>query len=664
MSVIDSITAKFSLTYDNKNIAWYEIAFLILFLSLKIFLMAAILKEGFVALSFDDFARQLASYTWSKDFEFFRAGWPPLQFWIVGSAMQLFPDIRTANLLVNAVFSSLTLIVFYFLIRLFFERRIAILSLFVAVMLPWQLKLSLSGLCEPIYHFFLFFSMLCVFKWEITGKRYNAFLCGLSLLFANMLRIEAWIFYIAVNVYIIVRLLQYPRKYKKDVLIFTLLIPSSFIVLWILLGKLQTNYEVFRAEHINATSALSNIYVRLLRYPAYLLLTSPIIALAGIIGLFPLFRRDTPSAFRYGLIPILYFLGLIGISLTTGSDSLAAPLRIVLPFIYLFIPVSLSLFLKSGKTWFVKIGYVFLGVILIWNVYFVFNFDRNDFADIAKVSKIVKSAWSTNSLDNGSKILFERNMEHPIYYGDQLAIKVLSNHPDNILLYDPSTEKIGIDQVIQNLEQNNLAAVIACSQRLKEKLSPIYREDMSVGIYKIFWARKFSSIIKRPDRSEEQTPQTKFLIPLTSIAELQGYNVEYGSFPLAVTTLWMIKNNSDNPLMVQYKLTHIKTGHIIMLHPHNIGNYGNDRIYKKGLPVVDRQSLVLPPKALPGRYTISIKLTPYADNLNLSQDDRTDTCLPLTDVYLITNKRDVLTRLLNGKLEDYELGFKLLTSFF
>jgi hypothetical protein len=650
--------------YKEQHIVWYEIALLVLFLCLKILLMGAMLREGFIALSVDDFMRQFLSYSWARDGAFFDSIWPPLQFWIVGTIIKVFPEIGAANLLVNSVFSSLTVIIIYFLFRLFFGRKIAIFSTLLAVTLPWQSKLSLSGLCEPIYHFFLFLSLYCVYKWELSGKRYCALFCGLSLLFANMLRIEAWIFYMAVNIYVIVRLVQYPKKYGKDTLIFTLLIPSTFIVLWLFLGKVFTNYEILREDHIRATAELTSKFISFFRYPAYLFLVSPLIAFVGIVGLIHSILKDKGIAVRYCMIPALYFLGLIGISLITGSDSLAAPLRFVLPFIFLMIPISLQLFFNSGKTWFVKTGYVFLGILLIWNIYFLFNFDRNDFADIAKASKILKSAWASGSFDKASTVLFEKNLQHPIYYGDQLAIKVLSNHPDNILVYNPLTEKISVDELIQGLEQKNITAVVACSDGFKKKLSTTYNNRMAVGIYTIFWLRTHDFPTKPADLLHDEPLQTERIIPINSIAELQGYDKEHGYFPRAIVTHWYIKENIYKPIMIQYKLTHRKTGSTFVLNPHVLGNYRNTIAYNKEDLLFDRQDLILPSKALPGSYNIAIKLTLDLINSDSSNKESHDIWHYLTNVTLITNKRDVLTRLLTGKLDDFEIGLRVISSFF
>jgi hypothetical protein len=657
-------TSNYTNFFYKEHVLRTEAYLLFIFLGIKILLAVLLLKEGFVGLSGDDFFRQLLAYEWSKEAYFSKTIWPPLQFYILGSVIKIFLNIRESNLMVNGLFSSLTLISYYFLVRLFFKREIALLSTAIAVVLPWQLKLSLSGLSEPIYHFFLITSLWCLFKWEASEKKYCLILCALSLLLANMSRTDSWVFYTAISIYILAHLFLTPSYQKHwKIVLFTLFLPSTFIFLWILLGNLHTNLQLFINDFSQTSSGdSSHFIIRFLRYPGYLFLVSPLVCLAGIGGLIRCFKSNIKLSLKYLLIPGLYFIGMIAVSLITGSDPLAAPLRMVVPFAYLAIPMSLILFTKKKKMNFGKIAYGFAIMVFFSNLFFVFNFDRHDFADIKEVSRILVNAQSRDILKKEQKVFFETNLLKPYYY-DGMALMILSNQPNSIIIYDATRSDFPFEKAVKNVMRENAGAFIACSQEAKRYLSEIFPFTSSIGVYEIFWAENDSDTIMKAEDILSLPAKNPVGIYLGKGIQLSGYSVGRGKFSFGITTQWKINDSVQLSLKIQYKLIPWQGGDPLILTSRTLKNTPGK---KETFLTTDWQALILPPGAPPGKYAIAVRLLMAEDDTVVYAPDISlhEGWYPLTEVNLIISKRDTINRLIKGKLNDYLLGFNVITSLF
>jgi len=109
-------------------------------------------------------------------------------------------------------------------------------------------------------------------------------------------------------------------------------------------------------------------------------------------------------------------------SLTTAKASGKISLKILL-----------FMFLSSDSNVLKKLGYIYILLILGWNIFFSYNFDRGEFSYISEVSKTVSMAWRNEIIDKEKKVFFERSSLTPFFY-DHLAFSVLTNHPKNIFI--------------------------------------------------------------------------------------------------------------------------------------------------------------------------------------------------------------------------------------
>ena len=82
-------------------------------LIIKFFFQMLILYSGYRWLSADDYCRTVKSYEWLQNPVIDSGVWLTPHFWINGFVMLFVKDLFTAALIVNIVFSSLTVLFFY-----------------------------------------------------------------------------------------------------------------------------------------------------------------------------------------------------------------------------------------------------------------------------------------------------------------------------------------------------------------------------------------------------------------------------------------------------------------------------------------------------------------------------------------------------------------------
>lgn len=654
----------FNLFLDKFEVSKNEIRIILLIFAVKLTLMVLVLLSGFIALSGDDFARMLAGYKWSKNPFLFASGWPPFQFWVLGVVMKIYPYIYNANLIVNGLFSFLSLFAFYVFCRLFFDRNLSLISLGVLATLPWHIKLSVSGLAEPIYHSFFFASLIFLFLWKRTEKNYYAFLSGLCILISIMNRIEASIFYAAVNLFIFISIVRF-KDLKRWFFpwLYIIFVPLIFVVIWVLLGKVSTNYQVLQEDYARAASGSVSIYISIIKYPGYLFIVSPFVAILGLFGFYKYLKSNYEQAFHYLSIPTLYLIGLILLSIITKADTLSASVRIVVPIIALMIPLSLFTFSKTVS---LKLGrwlsfVVFL--MLIWNFIFTFNYNRNDFVAVKKVAQVVNQLWKENKLEKQDVIIFEQNVNN-LYLYDALALKVLSNYPDHIIYFPQRELRKRLHTFNEFLSQDNIAGIIINSDSTKEMFSEISSDFIDIGGYRIVWNRR--NLLNGNNYYFREKDFQSVNKRLTDNLELKGFLLSYGKFPSGISTYWKLENeNQINSLKIQYGIQYLNPKNTVsILGEHPLG-YVKKLFNREPMNFSDWQYLLLPTGIKSGKYDLLIRLK---DDRESNQSDReapfyTD-WMYLTEVTMISSKRDVITQFLKGNLQNFSLGLRTIFSLF
>jgi hypothetical protein len=147
-----------------------------------------------VELPGDGPSRAFLAYLWSKAPVFVTfGGWLPSYLYIPGLFYFVVHDPLVSTRILNLILGSLTVPLYYFLIRKVYDRRVALLASLLLAVFPLHIGLSVSSLAEPSFLFSTITSMLLLTGiGQGQGGWARLALCFLFLSWAQMTRYEAW----------------------------------------------------------------------------------------------------------------------------------------------------------------------------------------------------------------------------------------------------------------------------------------------------------------------------------------------------------------------------------------------------------------------------------------------------------------------------------------
>jgi hypothetical protein len=147
-----------------------------------------------VELPGDGPSRASLAYTWSKAPVLVTyGGWLPSYLYIPGLFYFVVHDPLVSTRILNLILGSLTLPLYYFLIRKIYDRRVALLASLLLAVFPLHIGLSVSSLAEVSFLFSTITGMLLLTGiGQGQGGWARLALCFLFLSWAQMTRYEAW----------------------------------------------------------------------------------------------------------------------------------------------------------------------------------------------------------------------------------------------------------------------------------------------------------------------------------------------------------------------------------------------------------------------------------------------------------------------------------------
>lgn len=189
---------------------------------------------GYFWLTGDDAARTQLAYTWSVQ-PYFNIGgnvWLPLGIWLHGAALKVVLDPLAVSAAVNTAFSTATMFFIYRIADVLFRDRpaTAVIAAALAGFCPLVIWLGLSGLSEPIFHFFL---LAGIWAWLLAHRDDQPRLyvaAAVGLLGASMVRLEAWLLVGLFGLYCAWRSWRHERRWA---LLASAALAGSFIPAWL-----------------------------------------------------------------------------------------------------------------------------------------------------------------------------------------------------------------------------------------------------------------------------------------------------------------------------------------------------------------------------------------------------------------------------------------------
>jgi len=226
-------------TWNSKELDIYRLVFII-------FIVKLICLPYAQTVDADAVSRVFISVDWLKNPHWIKTGvWAPFHFYIIGCGLYIWNNPVIMPKLINIIFSSFTLIPFYYFTKREFKRNGALIAAFFLAISPILFNNSLQSLSETPYLFFLALTMNLLSLALRKNSFIYALLAGLSITAASGIRYEAWIIS---AVFGLIILLLHRWKLLTVFVITSLLFPVSWLVTnWLATGNplfgIQGNYH-------------------------------------------------------------------------------------------------------------------------------------------------------------------------------------------------------------------------------------------------------------------------------------------------------------------------------------------------------------------------------------------------------------------------------------
>jgi hypothetical protein len=542
-----------------------------LLIVLKVFLQISLFQSGYKWLSADDFCRTVKSFEWLQKPELHSGVWLSGHFWFNGIAMLFIKNLFVAATAVNIIFSTLTLFYFYNVIEICFDKRTAFFSSVLFAVFPFQVWLSISGLPESIYFFFVTAGMYYFIKWKASeSSRHFLVVSAVMFMFSNMFRYEGWLFSV-VFVFFTALDFKSEKKFSKETAknVLISLISVSTIILWLVLNYIDYKDIFYFAKETNKIyedySSVKYLQ-RLIQYPTFLFYAAPITTILSVKVAFDFVRNVFSNKNGFAKVT-LYFamfnmleLTLLMIQGLAGTGGTNMITRYIVINALLFLPFAVYQIFKFRRTLVVSYLIIIILVNYIWCYYYPQSFR----ADTIETGLLLKNQIEKN-ITRDEKIYFE---EVEGYY-DVFAIQALSNNPSKFVLgnfpliknEEKKTKKKKGQQTDEDLnildlknyfEKNKISLAVVKSDSYVEKLRKMSLKNEEIGEYKLFYIKNIESNLndstisvfaKNINPLEKNSDVINFNKTI-AVKDVKIDNSNFGFNPQTITIEWSAINKN------------------------------------------------------------------------------------------------------------------------
>lgn len=563
------IQEKFGRVTDTVNrIVHSETLSIVTILVIKILFQLIVSLSGYYWLSSDDFCRTVKSFEWLQKPEISSGVWLSPHYWVNGFVMIFIKDLFLAASTTNFIFSAFTAIYFFKLIDKVADRKTAYISSLVFVFFPFQVWLSISGLPESVYFFFVIAGVYYFILWRQDSRKYKfVFFSALMFAFSNMFRYEGWLFsitFVILTAYASFTDYGFGKRFRIHVLIS--LVSLLTIIWWLLLNLKDTgNMFAFAIEtnKIYEDIGAAKMLQRAVQYPVFIFYIAPVTSILALKIVWECIKNLIKSRFignvsllnlfiLFNIIELLLlmFQGLIG----TGGTNMIS--RYIVINALLFVPLSVIQIFRFSKT----AASLLFTVIIIGNIIWSFYYPVPFREDTYETGKLIRNRIEKNFIKAPEKVYFE---EVEGYY-DVFAVQTVSNNPSHFILgslpaefhppdkskrkkSDKTPEELNILDIKSFFEKNSIVLAVVKSDGYAEKLRKMKFKNEEIGDYKIFYIKDIESNINDSAITlfSESVPDMKDnpdLINFNKTLAIKDFSVDntnFGFNPQTVTINWM-----------------------------------------------------------------------------------------------------------------------------
>ncbi len=554
--MIDNLLEKIR---NKTNTLFYkDIVVIVFLLTIKILFQIIIISSGYRWLSADDYCRTVISYEWINNPKIYSGVWLSMHFWVNGFIMLFIKDLFIAATSVNFIFSTFTLIYFFKVLDICFDRKIAFWASIIFSVFPFQVWLSLSGLPESISYFFIIAGIYYFIKWRKDNNVTYLILSSVMLAFSSGFRYEAWLFCATLPIMTIYSCIK-DKKAIKKIISFTLISCISFtIIIWWLIQNYIDNKDFFffikETERIYAKFNNAGFIEKLIQYPVFLLYSAPITTIFALKIIYETLKDKTASFKKYFVLFNLIQLTLLIIQGIFGTGGTNLVSRYIIINGILLIPLAVEQFFRYKR--YVAVFTISATIILyiIWSL----NFPISNREDTYEVGYKIRHQIKEELKEEKEKIYFEEL----VGFYDIYTIQTLSNDPLRFIKGNlpellktekksPKRQKLTDEELnildIKNfLQKNNITIAIVKSETYKNKLKKIAVRNDEVGDYGLFYFKEKESFINDSTltlftKNIKPLSENPTLINFGKIIALTSYkidNVNFGLNPQFVILDW------------------------------------------------------------------------------------------------------------------------------
>lgn len=240
---------------------------------------------GFFWLTGDDASRMAMAYYWSQGRFFFNAPdnpfWLPLGTWVHGLALIFMDDPLVTSSVVNSIFSMASIVLIWKITQTLFPNIpfCPPLAAGIFAFCPLLIWLGLSGLSEPIFHFFMLMGIYFMLFADRHRQPRAYLYSSIGFLGASAIRYEAWILVAAFALFCA---LDFKQSTHKLTILMSVAVAGVFVPIWLYWQWSTYGDYLHFVRFFTTTSAALGVspYVRLLWEIAPLDL---LLALLGIV---------------------------------------------------------------------------------------------------------------------------------------------------------------------------------------------------------------------------------------------------------------------------------------------------------------------------------------------------------------------------------------------
>ncbi|MBX7041801.1 MAG: glycosyltransferase family 39 protein [Ignavibacteria bacterium] len=551
------ITGKDARAFSFRNSAlWSGTALQItVLLVLKFAFQFIVLSSGYRWLSADDYCRTVKSFEWLQNPVVNSGVWLTPHFWLNGIMMKFIGDLFVASLAVNIIFSALTVPLFYKCAEMAFDRKTAFFSSLIFCVFPFQVWLSISGLPESIFFFFVVAGIYFYMKWKFGGSQtVFLFLSSFSFAFSNGFRYEGWLFSATLVLIVLLDALK-ERKLTKRVVKNALISMISFttIAWWLMQNYVDHGDAFFFAKETTKIFDQFNtagFFQRLVQYPTFIFFIAPVTTFFSLKKCFETLIEPGISPAKVLLlfnITELSLLMLQGILGTGGTNMIS---RYIVINALLFVPFAVNQAFEFRKPVAVALLAVMTFVNVIWSFYYPQPFREDTF----EVGRLLNNLEAKSEPNDDRKIYFEE-VEG---YFDVFAVQALSNNPSRFVLGHFPTEKspskkkgkrnsqteeeLNILELRNYLTKNKIKLAIVKSDSYSEKLQKLSFKNEDIGDYKLFYVDPVGSAVTDSAKSVLEdialrTSDNPDLVSFDKLLALRSYSIDNTNFGLNPQTV-------------------------------------------------------------------------------------------------------------------------------